>query len=78
MNPERQRMLDYLKRYGLRGENIKIDGWDEDGFMALNPITGEFQGPIPWPDGFNFDWFSKLYEVAQVADYRRGGIRMVR
>lgn len=73
ISPERQRMIDYLARYHLVAKNIKADDWDEDGFMALNPITGQFQGPIPWPDGFNYDWFCKLYQVADVADFRRLG-----
>lgn len=77
VNPERQRMLDYLRRYHLVPENIKVDDWDEDGFIALNPITGEWsKSRIPWPEGFNFDWFVKLYEVADIADYRHAGLRV--
>lgn len=77
MTPERQRLLDYCRRFGLRGENINAENWDEDGFEALNPITGEFHGPIPWPDGFNVDWFRKLHEVAAASDYRHAGLRVI-
>lgn len=77
ISPERQRLMDYMARYHLLAKNIKASEWDEDGFMALNPITGQFQGPIPWPDGFNYDWFCKLLQVADSADYRRAGLRTV-
>lgn len=73
ITPERQRLMDYIARYHLVAKNIKADDWDEDGFMALNPITGEYQGPIPWPDGFNYDWFCKLYQVADRADVSEMG-----
>lgn len=76
VNPERQRMLDYLARFHLVPQNIKTDDWDEDGFIALNPITGLYtEHKIPWPEGFNYDWFVKLYDVADLADWRRAGFR---
>lgn len=72
VNPERQRLLDYLTRYHLVPQNMKAREWDEDGFTALNPITGHEYGPVPWPEGFNYDWFCKLAEVADASDARRG------
>lgn len=80
MSPERQRLVDYLRRHNLVAANMKADEWTEDGFMAVNPITGNVQGPIPWPQGFNYDWFCRLYYVADIADFRRDGLprRVVR
>lgn len=75
VSPERQRMMDYLLRFHLAPQNIKTSDWDEDGFYAYNPITGNLSGKIPWPDGFNYGWFCKLYHVADIADFRRAGLR---
>lgn len=69
MTPERQRLLDYLRRYGLRGEMIQADTHDEDGFYALNPIIGEYSDPIPWPKDLNYDWLCRLEQVAKSADF---------
>lgn len=75
ISPERERLMDYLARYHLVAKNMKADDWDEDGFYAYNPITGSLSGQIPWPDGFNYDWFRKLHHVATIADFRRAGLR---
>ena len=74
LSPERQRLIDYLGRHNLVAANMKADDWDEDGFTAVNPITGTYHGPVPWPEGFNYDWFRKLALVADRADYRRRGL----
>lgn len=68
MTPERQRLADYCLRYGLVIKNIQAKTHDEDGFYAYNPITGNLSSQIPWPPGFNYDWFCKLAEVADTAD----------
>jgi hypothetical protein len=67
--------MDYLLKFHIRGEMVQADTHDEDGFYALNPITGKYSGPIPWPDGLNYDWLCKLQEVARLADLRNAGIR---
>lgn len=76
MNPERQRLHDYCRRNGLAIENVQAGTWDEDGFYAYNPITGRLSEKIDWPPSLNYDWFCKLAEVADLADYRRAGIRV--
>lgn len=75
VNPMRQRMLDYLSQFGLVPKNIKYDGWTDEGFIAMNPITGGESRRIPWPDGFNFQWFATLVLVAEREDYRLAGLR---
>lgn len=75
MTPERQRLADYLLRFGLAIKNIQANTHDEDGFYAYNPITGNLSGQIPWPDGFNYGWFEKLAHVAMIAEISEYGPR---
>lgn len=78
MTPERQRLMDYLRRHGLRGEMIQAETYDEDGFYALNPIVGEYtKNKIPWPESLNYEWLCKLEGVARLADFRNAGIRVI-
>ena len=71
VGPERQRLLDYLAEFGLDG--MEIDGVD---FDAKNfTLIRHERTRHPWPEGFDFDWFSNLLLVANRADFRRAGAR---
>lgn len=75
VNGMRRRLLAYLLQFGLEGKNINAYTWDEVGFEARNPITGEGAGFIPWPEGFDYAWFSTLAMVADKEDLRLAGLR---
>lgn len=71
INPERQRVLDYLDTFGIDGRTVAADTIDEEGFCFVGYDTKH-----PWPEGFWFDWLQALRIVADRADFRRAGIRL--
>lgn len=74
VNPERQRMLDYLSSYGLNGEHIRASSVGEDGYNRIDfPDEGYYR--LPWPEGFRYTWFLALRDVAHKADLRRDGVK---
>lgn len=79
LNPLRRKLLDYLSVHGLNGANMYSHGWDEEGYYAKVPLTGEVtHEKFPWPEGFDYAWFSTLFRTADLEDYRLAGIRRPR
>lgn len=74
LNPMRRRLLDYLSVYGLDGRNMFAHDWDESGYYAKVPLTGEISTQrFPWPEGFDYNWFCQLFQVADREDFRLAG-----
>lgn len=73
--PERRRVLDYLASFGLDGTEISASGISEAGFTMVR--QGADPGWVhPWPEGFDYGWFSSAVAVAHIADLRRAGLRL--
>lgn len=76
VNGMRRRLIEYLERYGLEARNISADDWTEEGYYSRVPLTGEVSYErFPWPEGFDYAWFSTLVMVADREDYRLAGLR---
>lgn len=75
INPVRRQLLDYLGVHGLNGANMYSHDWDEDGYYAKVPLTGEVTTEkFPWPEGFDYGWFLKAFHVADLEDKRIAGL----
>lgn len=68
-NPARERMLKYLEDHFINGRRIEVDSIRPTGYRRVGEKFW-----WPWPDGFDYGWFCRLKEAADLEDFRHAGV----
>lgn len=69
LNPLRRRLVEYMASFGLDASEIGYSDWSEEGFHLIRP-GADRERVHPWPEGFNFDWFTRMHRAAHEDDAR--------